>query len=282
MTTLTSGEFDLQTDDGTLHYSIFGRGPVCISLSGGPGLDARYMGDLGGLSDCVTLVQLHPRGSGLSQHADESDWSLSAYARDVEILRIALGLQRPLVLGHSHGGFIALQYAIDYPDALGGLIPVCTSASFEGWDPHQTTSRFASEPWYAEASAAMEREATTEAEAKADLATLMPFYFATPDPYVDAVNQLLAPYRQNIAPTFDFATYDLRPSLPSIKAPTLVIAGRLDWICTAAMAEEMARLIPDAQLTVFEDCGHFPWLEAQQPFHDAIRDFATKASSQAG
>ncbi len=282
MANLTPGEFDLQTDDGTLHYSVYGEGPVCIALSGGPGLDSRYMGDLGGLSDCVTLVQVHPRGSGLSEHRDESDWSLSAYARDVEMLRIALGLRRPLVLGHSHGGFIALQYAIDYPDALGGLILVGTSASYEGWDPRETTRRFADEPWYADAAAAMEHDSATEAEAKADLATLMPLYFADPGPYVEPINQRMAAYRLNVAPQFDFATYDLRPQLPSIKAPTLIIAGRLDWICTAAMAEEMARLIPDAQLVIFEDCGHFHWIEAPKLFYDAIRDFVSRPAFHAG
>ena len=65
MANLTPGEFDLETDDGTLHYSVYGEGPVCIAISGGPGLDSRYMGDLGGLSDFLTLVQVHPRGSGL-------------------------------------------------------------------------------------------------------------------------------------------------------------------------------------------------------------------------
>lgn len=278
MTHLVPGEYDLTTGEGILHYAIHGQGPACIVLSGGPGLDSRYMGDLGGITDLVTMVQLHPRGSGLSRHPDDADWSLSAYARDVETVRAAIGLERPLVLGHSHGGFIALQYAIDYPDALGGLLPVDTSASFEGWDPMETTRRFANEPWYPAAVTAMEHEPATEAEGKADLAALVPLYFYDPAPYAAGITAALAGFRMNVAPKFDFATYDLRPQLLSIKAPTLVITGREDWICTAAMAEEMARLIPQAQLDLIEHCGHFPWIETRQAFYAAIRAFASRAS----
>lgn len=145
-----------------LHYTVIGRGPVCIALSGGPGPDARYFGDLGGVGDTVTLVYMHPRGSGLSHHPDESDWSLTAYARDVETLRRHLSLERPFILGHSHGGMIAQQYAIDYPDVPGGLLLVDTSASFEGWIPEETTRRYTDAEWYADAMAAMNRGVATE------------------------------------------------------------------------------------------------------------------------
>ena len=65
--TLSTGEDDILTEEGTLHYSIFGTGPACIWLGGGPGIDPRYVEDLGGIDDTVTLVVLHPRGAGLSR-----------------------------------------------------------------------------------------------------------------------------------------------------------------------------------------------------------------------
>ena len=126
MATLTLGDFDLAVAEGVLHYSIAGVGPVCIAMSGGPGIDARYLEDMGGITDSVTLVTLHPRGAGLSRFPDDSDWSLSAYAQDVEALRLHLGIERPLVLGHSHGGCIALQYALDHPAGPGALILIDT------------------------------------------------------------------------------------------------------------------------------------------------------------
>jgi proline iminopeptidase len=83
----------------------------------------------------------------------------------------------------------------------------------------------------------------------------------------------VAPASLRTAPKFDFATYDLRASLPTIQAPTLILAGRQDWICTAQMSEEMANLIPGARLIVFQECGHFPWMEARDGFRSAIHDF---------
>jgi proline-specific peptidase len=273
MEKLIAGQYDLGTKEGTLHYDIYGHGPACIVLSGGPGLDSRYFGNLGGIEDTVMFVLLHPRGSGLSQHPDESDWSLSAYARDVEAVRSHLGLQRPLVLGHSHGGFIALQYALDYPQASGGLILVGTSSCMAIWDAEAAVRPYADEPWFPEAHEAMKSEPTNEEDARADLLAMMPFYFAHTGPGLEAVKERIALYRMNIAPKFDFATYDLRASLSTIQAPTLILAGRQDWICTAQMSEEMARLIPAAQLVVFDECGHFPWMEAHDGFRSAIHDF---------
>jgi proline iminopeptidase len=273
MANVHAGQYDLATDDGVLHVAVYGEGSACIALSGGPGLDSRYLGDFGGIADSVMLVQIHPRGSGLSQHPDQSDWSLNAYARDVEVVRERFGLQRPLVLGHSHGGFIALQYAINYPDAVGGLILVDTSSSLVDWDAEAALRPYAHEPWFADAASAAAHEATTDEEAQADLAAMLPLYFAHTGPHVEMVKERLAALHMNRAPRFDFATYDLRAQLGAITPPTLVLAGRQDWICTAAMAEEMARLIPGAQLVIFENCGHFPWIEAHDAFHNAIRDF---------
>ena len=283
MAKLAVGDYDLQTPEGRLHYTVVGKGPACITLSGGPGLDSRYFGDLGGIGDTVTLVHLHPRGSGLSQHPDESDWSLTAFARDVETLRRHLGLDLPFLLGHSHGGMIAQQYASDYPDALGGLLLIDTSPTFAGWNPEETTHRYANEPWYPEALAAMNREATTEEGAKSDLDTIMPFYFAHAGSQMEALRELIAPYRMNPAPgkQFDFQSLDLRPQLGGIRARTLVVVGEQDWICTVSMAEVLTTSIPNAQLVVFQDCGHFPWLEAQEPFHAAIQKFV-KASPRTG
>jgi proline iminopeptidase len=275
MRRLAPGEFDLETSEGVLHYAVAGKGPVCITLSGGPGLDARYLGDLGGIGDTLTLVHLHPRGSGLSRHPDESDWSLGAYARDVETMRRHLHLEHPFVLGHSHGGMIAQQYAMDYPEMPGGVILVDTSANFEGWNPEETTRRYANEPWYADALSTMSREASSEEAAKADLDAIMAFYFAHVGSEMQAFRQQMAPFRMNLAPAhaFNIETLDMRPQLSGIRAPTLVLVGTDDWICTVPMAEVLATRIPGAQLVVFQDCGHFPWLEAREQFHSAIRDF---------
>ena len=66
---------------------------------------------------------------------------------------------------------------------------------------------------------------------------------------------------------------DLRPELGRITAPTLVIAGRHDWICPPEFSQEIARLIPGARLRIFENSSHT--IRADEPLAliDAIADF---------
>jgi proline iminopeptidase len=282
--TFSTGENDLSTGEGTLHYSVFGTGPACIWLGGGPGIDPRYVEDLGGIDDTVTLVVLHPRGAGLSRFPPDCDWSLSAYARDVETLRQHLGLERTLVLGHSHGGWIAQRYALDYPAGVGALILVGTAArglAVADLDPEMAIRRYTDQPWFAAAHAALMEEDSpdiTPAEAAANFQAVFPFYFASLTPEVQAFQARQSSLSVNPAPHVEgngpaqFAS-DWRPELPSIQVPALVIVGRYDFIQTVAMAEELTHLIPQAHLAVFEESGHFPWVEERQHFHEVVHDF---------
>jgi len=67
--------------------------------------------------------------------------------------------------------------------------------------------------------------------------------------------------------------FDLRPELKSITAPTLVIAGRHDWICPPEFSEEIARLIPHAELRIFENSSHSIRADEPQALLDAIAGF---------
>ena len=268
MADIAPGEYDLSVPGGTLHYTISGQGPVCIALSGGPGLDPVYMEHLGGVTDCVTLVMLGPRGSGSSRFPETSDWSLATFADDVEALRQHLGVERPLILGHSHGGYIALRYAIRYPAHTGVL----------EWDGEALMRSHANEPWFPEAAAAAATNLTAEStpeDAQAYWQAIFPFYFARLTPEAPAYMERMSDLAFNPAPSVrgedvNGITIDQRPDLPGVTAPALVLAGRLDFIQTVEMAEELARLLPNAEPVIFEDSGHFAWVEEQARFHEVF------------
>src|SRR3569832_1715119 len=80
-------------------YEVRGQGPLCLVLPGGPGMRPNYVGDMGGLTDFLTLLVLHPRGAGEAGDAPDADYSLPAYARDVAALLDHLGRDRVIVLG---------------------------------------------------------------------------------------------------------------------------------------------------------------------------------------
>jgi len=67
--------------------------------------------------------------------------------------------------------------------------------------------------------------------------------------------------------------YDLKPHLPSIRVPTLIIVGRHDWITPVECSEEIHRLIPNSRLEIFENSGHSPQLEEPERFQQVVREF---------
>ena len=67
--------------------------------------------------------------------------------------------------------------------------------------------------------------------------------------------------------------FDLRPELARITAPTLILAGRHDWICPPVFSEEIHRLIPGSALRVFEDSSHSIRADEPEALNAAIRAF---------
>jgi proline iminopeptidase len=284
MTSLLPGEYDAVLNGIRLHYTIRGSGPALIAISGGPGGDARGWDDFAHIDDFVTIVQLHPRGSGLSDPASDNAYLLPDYASDVEALRAHLGLPQPIVLGWSHGGMTAQQFAFTYPDSLSKLILFDTSAYFGEFlgDIEAAVKEFKDQPWFADSFAALQDEWAGNYQTDDDMAALwareMKFYFSQFGPREEAYHERTKDLPMRIAPLKTFndreaPTMDLRPQLKNIKVPTLVIVGRHDFITNVAMAEEMVKHIPAARLEIFEDSGHFAVIEEPEKFYQVVKHF---------
>jgi len=123
-----TGEHRVKTPDGVeLWYRVAGTGggiPV-LFLHGGPGEGSQAMQALGGpeLEKKVRMVYLDQRGSGQSQRPkDPKYYSLALLEADVDLVRRELGAERIVLLAHSAGTPIALDYAADHPERVAGLI----------------------------------------------------------------------------------------------------------------------------------------------------------------
>ncbi len=160
MSQLIPGEYEVTLNGVRIHYTVRGSGPALIAHSGGPGMDARFWDDFAHIDDFVTIVMIHPRGSGLSEPAAGEAYLLPDYAADVEALRLHLGLDKPILMGWSHGGMVAMQFAFTYPDALSKLILVDTSAYFGEFlsDIEGAVQEFKNEPWFEKSFAALKAE----------------------------------------------------------------------------------------------------------------------------
>jgi pimeloyl-ACP methyl ester carboxylesterase len=274
------------TADGRrLAYERVGRGPVLVCHPGGPGLSSRYLTDLGGLGERFTLVMLDPRGTGgSSRPPDPSAYRLDDYVADVEELREHLGEERLLLLGFSHGAIVALAYAAAFLDRVERLVVACGSARFHEDQVeamHAVVAARSGEPWFAAATAALELEAAgaaSEDELRQAMEDMLPLYFHRWDGDARRYAARVADDRPNadaigLWEREIFSTFDLRPQLSTIVAPTLVVTGADDFITGPAAADEVAGHIAGARLVIIPDCGHFLWVEQRQTFVDLVVDF---------
>ena len=261
------------TADGwTLGFRELGAGPPLLCHPGGPGCSAAYFGDLRVLAAHRTLLLLDPRGTGTSDRpANPAAYELDQYAADVDAVREHLGLDELDVLGHSHGGFVAMTWAGTNPEHVGRLVLANTTPRFTDAIRQARRERAMShqgQPYYEDAMEAMRahhegrydddaqllelyrRESPLFAPVGADL-TLVGEAMSQAGTNADALRH----FNEHVA-----GQMDLRPLLARVAAPTLVIAGELDPFGPSAQ-EEIAAALPNATLTILPGADHFPFLE---------------------
>jgi pimeloyl-ACP methyl ester carboxylesterase len=277
----------LTTKDGrTLTFERTGSGPTLVCHPGGPGFSSRYLGNLGALDEHLELVLLNPRGTGGSDDAAEpSGYAIADYAADVEELREHLGLEQLLLLGHSHGGVVAIEYAATYPDRVERLI-LANTLPRHGPEQEaamqQAVEARNGEPWFEDAVAALQAEAQGEFADGRELMDLcrrmMPLYYAD---YGEAEQRHVASLEDD-ALCVDatrlwekelFEHFDMRPLLPRLTMPTLVITGERDFITGPACSAELAEGVAGAETVVLPGIGHMAFVEAPEQFGDAVLSF---------
>jgi proline iminopeptidase len=282
------------SDGRKLTFRKLGHGPVLVCHPGGPGFSATYFGDLAALWEQYTLIMLNPRGTGGSARPpDRSAYTIDDYVADVEDLRQHLGLERFLLLGHSHGGVVAQAYAARFPGRVHALVLANTLARFASEQESAMRAgmeKRSSQPWYADAIAALEEEQEGNFETDQQMADLvfreLPLYFAhfgaAEAGYLDTLRtELPNADALRMFNTEIFNTFDTRGLLPKITARTLVITGDEDFICGPLCAEEVCAGIPAAKMVVVGDAGHMLFVEQPQTFHDEVADFLEGSSGRA-
>jgi pimeloyl-ACP methyl ester carboxylesterase len=264
----------LTTADGrTLAWRVRGSGPPLVLHPGGPGCSSEYFGELPELASARTLLLLDPRGTGGSDRpADPAGYDLEDYAADIKALRAHLGVERLDLLGHSHGGFVAMTWASMHPDRVGRLIIASSAPRFTPAIREMRAARIAShegEPYYEDSVAAFAAHEAGEFASDAELSALSAREYRVFAPVgIDASGILgalrragnnadaLRHFNSRIA-----AGMDQRAALASVMSPTLVLVGELDAFGVAP-GEEIAAALPDATLAVLPRADHFPFLES--------------------
>ncbi|MFJ5036173.1 alpha/beta fold hydrolase [Streptomyces sp. NPDC088560] len=285
---LSTGSHEVVVDGLIQRYHVYGSGPVCLAVPGGPGVFWESL-RMPAVEAFLTMVYVEPLGTGGSERlgSHPHGYTRERYTRSLIALLDRLSLPRVFLLGHSYGGFIAQHFALHHPDRLRGLV-LYESAPVTGPE-HMAeaaanvqafVSRNEGHPELATVLAGLEASGSVTEDEKitAALRELLPVFFAR---YWDREEEFHG-LRENITCTYISATdenlapdiIDDRETLPTLAVPTLVVVGRYDVPCGPRWARELHALIPHSRLITLEDSGHLGHLEEPETFADALRSFA--------
>ena len=268
-------------DGVSLNVEEVGDGFPLIVLHGGPGLDhSMFRPYLDPLGDEFRLLYVDERGQGRSDRVDPETLSLEVFARDVDLLAEALGIQRFALLGHSFGAIIATKHATELGTAAAYVISGGGDSSDALLDDVHASLEAMGEAGDAiEASWEQEKTVTTEDELKELLRTQMPFHFAGDPPPGYGDDTVGTPDVLRHFANIGYGDFDYMPVLSRVSSPTLVIVGERDRTTTPRAAQALHEGIAGSELVVLPGVGHMSFVETPEPYIEAVRTFLRKAAA---
>ncbi len=272
--------------DASLFVEVIGQGYPLLLMHGGPGLDHTSLLSLKPLSDQFTLIFYDHRCNGRSEGADITTMTWENLTADAEALRQTLGFEKWAVLGQSFGGNVALEYALRYPQRLSHLILMDTGGD-QRWTSQNCPEILAKRGYSAAAVEAARRFYSGQITPSEFIPTFMKFskaYFYHINLVSMAFEMIFGP-RAVMRPealifgyTQMLKGWTVMDRLGEIQTPTLVSAGRHDFLFPPEHQAILADRLPNAQLELFERSGHNPQMEQADEVIESIRRFLATAN----
>lgn len=272
--------FDADGSTLVIDGSRMRQRPTAILLHGGPGVDhTAFKGRLAQLTERMQLIYFDQRGNGRSARGDPERWTLQEHVEDLEALRQYLGLGPVVTLGTSYGAMVAMAHAARHPESVSHLVLVAPTAH-SGYVERakQIVAQRGTAEQIAQCENLFAGRLDTPEKMRQYFEVMGPLYSRKNDPVLSAFalqRFIWSPEALNRAhgPGGYLRPFDLRPCLSRITAPTLICAGRYDWICAPEFSEEIHRLIPHSDLRIFEESAHAVTGDEPQALLDAIFGF---------
>ena len=259
-----------------LHREVLGEGAPLLLLHGGFGLDHTYFWPwLSPLPMKLILPDL--RGCGQSPRDGLEAADFATLSADLEELRTELGLERWTVLGHSFGSYVALDYAHRHPDRVQKLVLVGGAPALDYPDVIGANLIKRGTPEQAALlQKAMSAPLESDDEFRRAWNVILPLYFHDFDPTVAA--RMDEKMRYSAPALFHgfrmLSQFSALPWLSDLRMPALVAGGRYDWIAPPAQgSQRLVRGLPHAELAIFEESGHFPFIEENERFLSVLTEF---------
>ena len=255
-----------------LFREVVGDGRPLVALHGGFGLDHTYLRPW---LDAVPAQLILPdlRGCGRSPREGLPEADFGTLAGDLDELRAQLRHEKWTVLGHSFGGYVALEYARRFPDRVEKLVLVGGAPALDYPDVIGANLQRSGTPEQAALlTRAMSGPLESDDEFRRGWRLLLPLYFRRFESWDDgnaiySAQALFHGFRM-------LSQFSALPWLGDLHMPVLLMTGRHDWIAPPAQGgERLVRGLPNARLVIFEESGHFPFIEENARFLSVLGEF---------
>ncbi|MBB3462408.1 proline iminopeptidase-family hydrolase [Rhizobium sp. BK377] len=270
-------------------YSFGSGSETVFCLNGGPGLPCDYLREAHSclIDKGYRVVAFDQLGTGASDRpTDRSLWTIGRYVEETETVRKALGLGKVHMLGHSWGGWLAIDYVLTYPENLQTLILEDTVADMPHLISELERLRAALGPETVAMMQKHEAQGTyNHPEYQAAVTILnyrhvcrLPEWPAPVRRSLDDWN--MGPYETMQGPNEFLYIGNLKdwnriPDLERVTTPVLITTGEHDEL-TPSCALRMKLALPNAELKVFANASHMPFYENPQDYYPALVDFLSR------
>lgn len=280
---------DYVTVNGTrLWYLSEGKGEPLILISGGPGAAHYLYPYFSALADSYRVIYLDSFGCGKSDRAKSpQEYTFARHVEEIEGFRLALGLGKINVLGHSYGSMVAQAYALRFPDSVQRLVLSNAYLCGEEWQAGNDNVNDAIRNQYPEVWAQLQtlrarglRSSAKECGAAMQAVSVGLLYNANISDVGKVKGKMnldvyyaIAGDDADFVVGGDIARLDFRPTLKDLKMPMLVLAGRFDRVAPPRYTLQYRQYAPQAQFLMFEQSAHNLFLEENGRMLQTLRAF---------
>lgn len=270
----------------SMNVKVMGQGYPLVLMHGGPGADLYTLLAFKPLAKQNTLVFYDHRCNGRSTGAVITSMTMENLTADADALRQALGFEKWAVLGHSFGGNVALEYALRYPKNLSHLLLIDSGGDYR-WACQKGPELLAKRGYSPDIVETARRFFNGEIEPKEMFPSLMkmskaynPFmtFWQSLPMMISALPTKLQPEALIFGNSQVLKNWTVMDRLGEIKVPTLLVAGREDFLYPPEHQEALASALPNARLVLVDRAGHNPHDEQPAATLAAVRSFLDTTS----
>lgn len=250
-----------------INYADAGEGEEAVLLLPGLGMShLTWSAHAAALAPRYRVLSVDPRGSGASDTPDHP-YTAATVAADVAAVLDAAGVERAHLVGQSMGGMIAQDFALAAPERVRSLTLVSTYAATDTWSRRVLTAR----------RGLIDAGGLPLQFSVSVFFVFSPRAFRQIPEFIEGIEARLAqnpPDQAAYTRQIDYClAHDASAGLAQLDLPTLVVAGREDFITSSLQNRELAALVPGARYEEFDDCSHGLIWEQPERFGAVLASF---------